>query len=306
MLHDNENSTKVKATRRVGIEHLELLKPVDFINLMKILENDFKGILSKSNITIREKIDGCGLRFGVDENGKFFIESSHSGPIFNVGEFTEYSIQKKGVVDSFSQGYDTVLKILQNFTPLVELLREYLTYGGKVICEMLFNPFGKIEGKGITFISTKYDRTKLANIASFILFDIIDNNGNSINKKEELIEKIKKLSNPNYLFSDNIIDFKNFDFTIDINNFNRLLKKFKDIERILTSRKKVDKDLKTIIKTSISEFQKELADKIIKTIGSSKFGLKQDDFEGIVLNTINGRIIKITSPKFKKFKKEQK
>lgn len=306
MLRFKQYLSEVVKTKRVGIEHMERLRPLDFIRIMKIFEDDFKGVLSTDKIQIREKMDGAGIRFGVSENGQFFLESSHSGPKFKIGSFSEFTRQKSGEADSISQGYDEVLERLRKWGALVNLLRQNLPHGGKIVGEMLYNPFGRVQGAGIKFIAINYDRSKLASWATFVLFDVLDSNGNSMPNKDKIINEIKNLSNKEIKFDDNKVGFKNFDMTIEIANFNKILNKFKDVERILSSRNKAERDEKLVLQTAIAGFQKRLAKKIITAVGSSKFGINKSEFEGIVLDSVKGKLIKITSAKFKSFKKLKK
>lgn len=50
----------VQASRRIGIEHISKLKPLEFLALCDHFKNDLKGIISQEKVKINLKIDGCG------------------------------------------------------------------------------------------------------------------------------------------------------------------------------------------------------------------------------------------------------
>jgi len=77
----------MKKTKRVGIQHLNKLKPMDFINLVKMFKEEMGGKISDKNASISLKVDGFGCRFGLDPKDNFFLESSNSGP-----QFKQFSI----------------------------------------------------------------------------------------------------------------------------------------------------------------------------------------------------------------------
>ena len=124
----------IQKTRRVGIDHLNQLKPMDFLNLVNLFK-EMGGKISDKNAKITLKADGFGLRFGLDSKDNFFIESSNSGPQFKAGSFQAYTMSKKGEVDAISIAYDRVYDTLLSNKSLQGILQDYnYSNGIKVVC----------------------------------------------------------------------------------------------------------------------------------------------------------------------------
>ena len=284
----------VQSSRRVGIEHLEKLKPVAFVKLIKELKAA-GGKFTAENSEISLKVDGFGLRFGLDENNRFFLESSNSGPQFKDNAFTEYTKNKKGEVDKISVAYDEIFKVLKSNKTLQSLLQQYNDGNGiKIICECLYNPIGEEIEEKIRFVSVKYDKKKLGKIATFVLIDVVDGNNRQLDKK--ILDKIKKLiTTDNYKFTDANIRLKKIDFSLEIEDLLKFIEKYPDFETVVVSRKKKDKEIKNIIKSTLVDYQHKMSAKIIQMIDDKKFG---DEFEGIVVKFLDKKFKVINKQDF--------
>lgn len=285
---------ETESSKRVGIKHISELPPIEFISLCRYFKDELNSIISNDKVKINLKMDGCGVRFGT-EHGNLYLESSYSGPQFNVGAFSKYTEIKKGVADNISKSYDDVLDKLQKNKKLKELLD---ISGAKVFAELLYTPNAKeISGK-LQFLVIRYPKEKLGSLFSLIIYKVEHSSLPEI----ELIKQIKDLSTKEILFEDQKLDFQNIDVTAELDSFFEILKKYDDVEIILKSRKQKDQTLKNTLKTIIKEYQETISKKILLTKMNHKF--LDEEFEGIVLYFENGQILKVVSDQYKTGKQE--
>jgi hypothetical protein len=202
------NGDYMKSTKRVSIPHLWCpgnsmeMKQKDFDVFVKKLTKNWDGRLHNTNCEISEKIDGAGIRFGIN-NQRFFIESSRSGPIYDKRAFSKYTAEKKGAPDKMSLGYDDMFNLLKSNKELQGNL-EYLKMNIKFIGEVLYNDFGEYseDGTKIKFVNTWYNVNALGKKATFVLFDLIDENGVQLPYKDSIMKMITRVSsNENILFT---------------------------------------------------------------------------------------------------------
>lgn len=285
----------IAKTKRVGIDHLNQLKPMDFIRLVKLFQ-DMGGKINDKNAKISLKVDGFGLRFGLDANGAFFIESSNSGPQFQAGAFKAYTKAKNGTVDAISIAYDTVYDSLKANSSLQNLLKNHMTETGiKVVCECLYSPIGQKEGNKIKFVAINYDQAKLGKHATFVLINVLDGAGVKHPNSHAVINEIKSLSTSDFLFDDALTGISEVDLTVEINDVLKFISKYPDLEQTMLSRKHADRELKNLIKDTLKEYQDKMAAKLLKAINNTKFG---DEFEGVVFELLSGKMFKAIHPDF--------
>jgi hypothetical protein len=286
------------------ITHLEKMRPIDFLSLIKELDSKYKGILDLSDISITEKIDGSSLTIGQNERGESFMNTKMSQRYFNVGDFTKYAISK-GYQTDLSKKFDHILSMIKTDKKLQKVLSKHNTGNGIVIVgEILYVPLAtEIDSGKLQFIFMDYDRKNLGTEWTFIPFNVQDFDGNPIDNKEDIFRDLYKISTSERKYTDAKLNVDaNIDVTLSINKVKKnILSKYNNIGDILKSRKKIDKPLKDKIKSEIEAYQEQLAAQILSYVKSGKFG---NDFEGIVLKTKSGINIKATSPHFKKRKSE--
>jgi len=292
------------ATKKVFIDHLDKMKPLKFLELAQKLNTQYKGFLSKETISITEKIDGSALRIGQDENGKPFIESSMSPSTFNVGDFTSRALAK-GYTSDISKHFDNLLNSFKTHNKVQNVLSKYNLNGIKVIGEILYPPMGISEIDKIKFVRISYDKSKLGTQWTFVPFEVLDGDGNEHPRKKEVLNDLVKISTNEYkIFEPKIEISDNIDITLELKDFDKnVVKKYKNLETVLTSRKKIDKELKEKIKDEFLSYQKQIALKIMSYFKSGSLG---PDFEGIVIKLSDGDVIKIVTDKFKTGKFEKK
>lgn len=263
----------MKATTRNGIPHLWApgnsmeMKQKDFDMFVKKLTGNWAGRLHNTNCEISEKIDGAGIRFGIN-NQRFFIESSRSGLIYDAGTFSKYTTEKKGAPDKMSLGYDDMFNLLKSNKELQGNL-EYLKMNIKFIGEVLYNDFGEYyeDGTKIKFVNTWYNVNALGKKATFVLFDAVDENGNSHPYASSLINTIINFcKDENILFTTPKLECA---FHLDLS---------KDLTR------------------------EGIHNKIIQSFDRSKFG---NEYEGLVVKTCD-TTFKVVTESFTNAKRKPK
>lgn len=313
--------TEVKATPRKGIQHIYggdegkySMAPEDFLEIIRFIKDSNKGVLNAANTSISEKADGFSLRFGLDANNNFYIESSHSGPIFDEGKFRQFTINKKGQTDPVTEGYEDILKQLKNNKKLQTYLQSINTPNGiKIVSEAFYLPIGKGsvgDNSVVKFVATWYKKEKLGNWATFVILNVLDGDGNSLphTKVKEIKENLKNLSTKEIKFDyGDIPDFSQVDLTPEIDKvqsfINSIEKEYgQKIDNILNDpdRKKSSIEKKRRIKQEMLKLQQEFSRKLGNLIKSGKFG---DEYEGLVFELANGIMFKVVSDRFKEAKK---
>jgi len=308
---------EVKKTERVGLAHLYheryAMSPMEFMDIVNWVEEQTDQKIGPGNSVFSEKADGIGLRFGVDENDRFFLESSRSGPQFDKGSFGKFAIGKSGKTNKISDAYDDIHATLFDNKTLNAILKKYNTNGVKVVGEGFYLPNG-IEHESdkdlVKFIATYYKKDKLGSWATFVLFDVLDGNGNKHPDADKIIKSIKTLSNEKISFEDSSTDVNDsVDFKSEIKELRKLVasiekKEKRTINDILTdkSRKRDATTKRKEIKAEILKIQKLFADKLGKLI-KGKWG---PQLEGLVVQLANGTAFKVISDTFKEQKKDFK
>lgn len=289
------------ATQKVFIEHLDRMKPLKFIELAYRLDKEFGGVLSREKINITEKIDGSACRVGQDENGKSFMETSTSPSVFEVGEFAARAIAK-GYNDALGKKFDALFKLLKTNRQFQAVLSKYNknNRGIKVIGEILYPPLGIDEVDKIKFIRISYDKDKLGTEYTFVPFKVIYfDTGEQHPDENKIKNELYRLSNEKQRYIKPELNISSdIDISIELSDFNEnIVKKYgSTLQTILTSRKKIDKELKTRVTEEIQRYQKILAEKILQYVKSGVLG---HDYEGIVIELSDGSIVKIVSSEFK-------
>jgi hypothetical protein len=311
----------VVASSRKGIPHLYeptgnySLSPKDFLNIIDFIKKSNEGKLNSVIAHWQEKMDGFHLSFGINSDNKFFIESSHSNPIYDSGKFRQFTVDKKGESDPISEAFEDILVELKDNKKLQSYLKSINTPNGiKIQTECFYMPLGKSnpeDNSVVKFVATWYKKEKLGNWATFVVLNVTDGKGNPLHhdKVNEIKDGFKKLSTNTIKFDDS--DVPEFD-EVDLSKEIEMVKKFvgdiekeygEKIDSILndSSRKKGVLERKRRIKEEILKFQKEFSNKLSKLIKNGKFG---EETEGIVIDLANGVLMKVTTDRFKEAKKQ--
>jgi hypothetical protein len=286
--------TSVVQTKRTNMEHLQKMKPLEFIDLIK----SFKRAGGKiSGVEVRVKVDGLGARFGKDANGQFFFESSRSGPIFDSGSFKKFTAAKTTDVISLERAdhYDTLFDLLKTSTFVKAMPSDT-----KVMCEILYNPMANIEKDGITFVTIKYDKSKLGTTMTIVPYSVLDSQGLPHKESDTIISDLLNASTPEIKIMSNRVN----DADIDISGHLQILDVL-DAEslRVLKSLKRDDQPLKKLVLDLIQTAKEKIADYVLNhptILDKDKFG---EEIEGLVLG-FKDRTLKVTTDKFKASKQK--
>lgn len=315
---------EVTNTTRKSIPHLgsdtsNNVSPDVFLDLLKFLEDNYNSVVTPDKVNITEKFDGFGIRFGLDSDKKFFIESSRSGPVYDSGTFRNFATNKFGKSNPIAEGYEDIFEKLKNDKGVQNILRKFTDQSGiKIVAEALYLP-NKIEeiengdDSFVVFIATRYKKSKLGDWATFILINALDGNGKELeqNKKAALFSELKQSSTSTTKFETPEISSSDIS-DIDVSNEVKAVKRFvnmmekkysKSINELLSSssRKRSDLQIKNAVKSQILQFQKDLASKLAGSIMGGKLG----DIEGVVFKLADGLMFKVVSDAFKKAKAER-
>jgi len=318
----NHYFTEVEATPRKGIKHIYggdegkySMAPQDFLDIIRFIKSSNEGKLNRANTKISEKADGFSLKIGLDGNDNFYIESSHSGPVFDEGKFRQFTIDKKGESDPVSEGYEDILKTLKNDKKIQEYLKSINTPSGiKIQTESFYMPIGKGSDKDnsiVKFVATWYRKDNLGSWATFVVINVTDGKGRPLeqSKVDKIKEELKNLSTNKIKFDyGDIPDFSEIDMTTEIQKvedfINKIEKEYgQKIDAIInnSSRQKTVMEKKRLIKQEMLKIQKEFAKRLSNLIKSGKFG---DEYEGLVFDLSNQIQFKVVSDRFKEAKKE--
>ena len=274
----------VVQTKRKGITHLHKMTPSNFIAFARAL-------LKSRKVNIKFKVDGASIRFGKDEDGKFFLESSYSGPIQNYGDFTKRNIEK-GYSTTFSVHFDEMFKTIKDSG-----IWKHLDNDVKINGEMLWNPMATDDGESFKFVSVSYPKAKLGKTCSLVLFNALKaSTGEGL--PYDHCERLLKYSTDDVKIIKG--DTGYHDVSVDA-VFDPLTKLDpKDLDDTLKSRKKIDAERKAFYIKIIDEMkaalQKELSsNKAVQKAAEERLG---PNSEGIVIY-VDDFIVKITTDYYK-------
>jgi hypothetical protein len=183
--------------RRVGIQHLYNpgnsmeIKDIDFIQLCKEIMED-GGNLAGADLSL--KVDGAGIRFGKNEQGKpFFMTSKVTEPkyIENYGDFEAFG-RSTGQSDDrleFTKNYDAALKTILTASFMKKLPADTI-----VQAEMLFNPMAKKDSDGYTFVNIPYDPKKLGSDMTLVPIFVKQYSNGETRPDSQKIKSLERLS----------------------------------------------------------------------------------------------------------------
>lgn len=284
----------VATSRRVGITHLQEMRPEVFLDWIKSVKQEM-GVLK--NIKAVMKIDGLGARFGKDASGRVFFEGSRTGPIFDSGAFSAYARSSSDNVEVIARAehYDNMLDIFKKS----EFMKA-VPNNAKVVTEIFYNPMAQENELGITFVSVQYDKKKLGSLMSILPYTVLDSaTGRTHENADSILKDLYKLStdkikiiNPNLKFN-----------TIDVSLFVKQADAIPDdAKTLIQSRKHADRPAKQNLLNMIQKIKDDLADYLLSHEGiEGKFKLGPE-IEGVVLH-LPGKEgtapYKITTGKFK-------
>lgn len=309
----------LESTKRQGIYHLYNpgnsmeFPQIKFLDLVEYLK-DLGKLENGKNFTIQEKSDGAAFRMGIDDEGKFFIEQSYSGPIYDTDFIRAKYTQQSGRINRLGRGWYNIMKLLKSDKRTQSCLSRIYKQNGpfKIIGEIFISELGYADDEGtLTFVASRYNKERLGKSATIIMFDVLDGQGQPLEDSEDIIGYlIDEGSSADIKYDDaNLVEEQNFvlDLKPVLKKIERNMENLEDevgnIEQILSnpSRKRADQTVKKYVKGKVEEQQGLLNSAFEEQLEDYK-GKWGPDYEGIVLKFRNGLNLKITSKKFKEFK----
>lgn len=301
----------MQQTQKVYINHLDRMKPLAFLSLMKMIETEYKGGLSRFDfhdpfgpgMKITEKVDGSALRFGLNYHGHVFVESSTSPPMFCVGDFVARD-KSKGYDGSVGRNFDFILQCIQNDKKLLGVLRKFSNDGIKIIGEVLFMPMAKAIGDNLAqFIRIPYYKLNLGHLWTFVPIKVLDGRGNRYAGEQCVIQALLDISTAErmYVSPEAKLTHEVIDLTAEIKNINTDLYELNDVRdlgliKILSSRKHADRVAKAALTSEVHKHQEAVRDKILSYVDQGLFG---PFIEGLVIEFPNRTLLKVITPEFK-------
>ena len=318
---DTQLDEALAATNRVGIKHLynpgnaQELGALEFFDLLDLLEEDGGKLVNGKNFSMTEKSDGAAFRMGVDDEGKFFVEQSYSGPIYDSDFIRDKYSKKFGRVNRLARGWANIIDILQADEKTQACMSKIFDDIGpfKISGEIFISELGMKDENGyVTFVGSRYDPKRLGEDATIVLFAVNDADGESVPDTQKIIKYlIKNGSSKSIKYDDAELNVKQ-NIAINVGteikkiraNVDRFEKENElSIPEVLNnpSRKKSDIQLKKFVRTFVEEQQGVLNAKFESQLEhyEGKWG---PDYEGVVIKLKDGTMIKITSKGFKEFK----
>lgn len=283
---------EVKATTREGIEHLQKMKDIEFIDFFTKIKKELNGKLT--NVPVQLKVDLLGFRFGKDSTGNIFVESSRSGPIYDEGSFIKHTMAR-GSADSImierAQHYDDILKYFKNAN-----ISKLLPNNTKVVVEVGYNPMADQKDDWITFVTVKYDKSKLGSLMTLFPHKVlVSSTGDKHPQEKEILNSLYKLSTSQIKILNPFLQTSDIDISGYLDPLDSIDARTKEV---LLSRKAADKPEKAAIKELLQKIKDNLADYILHHPAIKGKEMIGSDIEGLILN-IGGKDIKVTTPEFK-------
>lgn len=285
-------------SKRVGIQHIQALKPLEFIELLKHFEDELGGVLRAGGTKMTLKVDGSPFRFGMTSAKKFFVETGKSGLLYDDSEV-------QAAIDNFTSTPKVAdlfgrLSKMGGLQKALERIVDEYGHGVKFIGDVIYVPKAIADGDRLRFVVVTYDRKKLGEVATIVNFLAVGEDGNKMVDSDKLIKQLKAESNGTINFDDPHIDMDDVDVNLEIKDLKSVLSQYGDVKALLSSRNQPV--LKAALETAIQEVKERIAGKLVAAVKDTKFG---DEFEGVVLELASGKQLKATTDLFKAKKAEK-
>lgn len=263
------------------------IKDKDFIELCKEIAQD-GGTLNNSDINV--KVDGAGIRFGRDQNGKpFFMTSKVNEPkyIENYGDFENYNISQGQPAErvAFAKNYDNALQIilssnLMNAVPADTIIQ----------AEMLFNDMAHKSKDGYKFVNINYDPKKLGKVMTLAPFMFKQySTGEDLPNAEQIQKNLLKSSDSTIKVISNKLQQSNIDVSKIVNP---IANSADGLRNALSARG--DTPQKQKAREIIAHAKQSLSEAISNSPIKGKDQLGPNN-EGLVITLPSGRTVKVTS-----------
>jgi len=279
--------------KRQGIPHIYKpgstveLKDNEFIELCKEIMADGGKL---EGVPINLKVDGAGIRFGKDQNGRpFFMTSKVTEPkyIENFGDFEKYgrSVGQDEERLNFTKQYDNALK-----TILTAPFMKVIPSDTIVQAEMMYTPMAQQENGGLKFVNIPYDPKKLGKEMTLVPFMFKQFSTGQVRPDSQKIkEALLKTSNSKIKMVNNNLQHKGIDVAKIVSP---IVKNADTLSAAVATRG--TNPTKEKAKAILSQARQQLSNAIINgpIPGKDQLG---DMIEGLVINMPSGLLAKVTS-----------
>ena len=299
---------EAKEGDRVGIPHLYSMNNPEVnsmgFNTFKTFINYLKqsgGKIDPSNSSVSEKVDGMALKIGNDEQGKFYVQSSYSGRVYDPQSFLT-AVKWPPAQQAFINSFDRIKSMV---SPII----------GKAPCtiqlEWLYSPNAtKLNERPgmVSFATSGYQTSKLGTWSTFVIINI----DSQVLDANEVKSKMLSLSNDEVKFMlPNVEVFTSIELSKEVRDAEAVINKIEvlklpeQIEQLKGDRKRESvskrKNLEQQLVTLRLPVQKEMYNKIVSNLIKTEGIL--GDIEGYVIKA--GPIMfKANNPEYMKAKFE--
>ena len=286
---DDPTSTKPNYARQ-GIKHLYNRLPDGRVSSMEMSNAEFQEAAREieknggtlNGMSVNLKVDGAGIRFGKDEQGRpFFMTSKVTTPLYadNVGYFTNFGIEKGQSQEFLSRTkkYDDALALITGSKFIQTLPSDTI-----VQAEMLYTPMAEKTDQGLKFVNISYDPKALGREMTLVPFMVKQySTGEELPNADKIIDRLKSSSDKNIKIISNNLEQKGI-------NVNKIIQPVLDIDPKSKENKPV-----------FDQAKQELSAAIIDSPRLKGKDILGSNMEGIVVNLPNGQLFKVTSQQMK-------
>lgn len=269
------------------------------------------GVLATGNSIVSEKADGMNIKFGIQEDGEFFIQSSYSGMIKSSKDKELDNIKYPQARAAFIDGFPKISRLLRK--TLKEFVDTFDLEGIVVHAEWLYSPLAIKRNDNpniVYFVSTDYVKDTLGKWSTFPLIKVTDLNGNELNDdiQECVMNIIQTKSTKDTIFIPlKVAEFESVDLSEEVSNAKNEIERLRMMYPILDQALKPKSDIPLSIKREINKsvtsacipYQRRMHEKIYNTL--SKIGGKLGEVEGFVIkfkSQSKNIIFKVINDKF--------
>ena len=285
---------------RKGVPHLYSRLPDGRASSMEMKDQDFiqlcKDIVKLGgkfdDVPINLKVDGAGIRFGRDQQGKpFFMTSRVDRPIYadDAGFFSQYAREQGQTAEQVAraQNYDQALKLITSSDFVKKLPPNTL-----VQAEMLFNAMGQETADGIKFVNISYSPENLGKVMTLVPFAFKTfTTGQELDpaKAKEIKQKLVDDSSQDVKIVSNQLEHQGL-----------------DVLKIVQPIANLDPKNKLANKTQIDAAKAQLSKAIIDSPKLKGKNVLGNTMEGIIVNMPSGQVFKVTTPEMKQAMADKK
>ncbi len=271
---------------RQGIKHIYNRLPDGRVSSMEMSNTEFQQVAQEiaenggnlDGMAVNLKVDGAGIRFGKDENGRpFMMTSKVTTPLYadNVGYFTNFGREKGQDAETLARTkkYDDALALITGSKFIQTLPNDTI-----VQAEMMYVPMAQTTDQGLKFVNISYNPKKLGKEMTLVPFMVKQfSTGEERPDADKILNSLTAASDNNIKIVTNRLEQKGI-------NVSKIIQPILDID----PKNKENKPL-------FDKAKQELSDAIISSPrlkGKDSLG---ENMEGIVVNLPSGRLFKVTS-----------